>query len=913
MLGAMPVLECRPSGYESSVIWRRQRARKMARGRSTPTNLERAGPTWADVARVLAWAFSAFLLSRASIQDQLFPMGPAFLAAAIAFNPSRAGPILLGSLAGTISAAQGPQLWPRLVNLVLLAVMLRRANLPFDRRWLMVPGLVVISTLITQGVGELAIHMFQARSIAPLPLGAEGQGVLTSGLNSGVGALRGIDLAWLGKVVLEAGLAGGLAVAFLAATEAIYRLKDQRLAGEEVVALLILALGMVSGLGGWEWGGISALGVAGRLLILLAAAAGGSGAGAGVGAAVGLIPSLSSLILSPAIGYYALIGLLAGALRRYGKWGLALAFLIGTLTLSPYAADRVTLLGFLGETVLAVALFLALPGRLLAGLGWRSSAGLPAANKKASSEGKKWRWIVGQRLRRSARAMDELRRTFQDAVVTGAEEDKLTQGVERLEREICRPCTLYRLCWEKNYYDTYRAFLGLLAAARMGPVEEKHLDKDTARRCSRTRELLWLAEWWRESWQQQRWWRQKVNEGRRILAYQAGGMASFLEQAATQVQSEVEFDADWEQGISAQLKERRLPVSEVKVLKEPLEIIVGLEVPGPVRAAPGLNDTEGGQEGAAGRLCGQSRLCLSQIVPLVGKLVGKPMTLDNRACGPSTCNFSIVAAPPLKVRVGGAQACQEGKQICGDNWASFPLGSGRWALVVSDGMGSGSEAAQQSAKTIGLIREFLEAGLPAETAVRLANGSMLLTSQEDSFATIDLVILNLHSGEGEFIKVGALPSLVKRGRRVAMVRSPSLPAGILDQIEIHPVRYRLRSGDILCLFSDGVLDAARHNHSDRANKVANGSPAAGSLAVGPPATGPSATSPRVASLSATMEADWGNGEDKGGGGGEWLPTFFRDLPPADAQAMAQVILQEALNHARGVAYDDMTVVVALLE
>lgn len=867
----------------------------------------------ASLGWALIWGLSALLLARASLQGQLFPMGPAFLAAAVAFSSYRTGPVLLGSLVGTISAVSGPELWPRLLNLLALVLIIRRANLPFHRRWIMVPGLAFLSTLVTYAVGQAAIHLYEARSIAPIPLGTENQGMLTSGLSSGLGLLGGTDLAWAGKVVLEAGLVAGLAVAFLAATEAAYRLRDQHLAGEEVVALLILALGMVSGLGGWGWGGISALGIAGRLLILLAAVAGGSGAGAGVGAAVGLIPSLSSLTLSPVIGYYALIGLLAGALRRYGKWGPVAAFLMGNLMLSPYVADRSTLLGFLAETVVAIGLFLVLPGQLVTSLSWRS-ASAPVGHHQASSEGKKWRWIVGQRLRRSARAMDELSRTFHEAAVTDATEDKLTQGVERLEREICRPCTLYRLCWEKDYYQTYRAFLGLLAAARSGPVQEKHLDKDTARRCSRIRELLWLAEWWRENWQQQRWWRQKVNEGRRILAYQAGGMASFLEQAATQVQSDVDFDADWEQGILAQLKERRLPVSEVKVLKEPLEIIVGLEVE-PVM--PAGEAKVGEAEEPAPRLCGQKMLCRGQVIPLLSKLVGRPMAVDSMACGALACSFSITAAPPLKIKVGSAQACREGKQLCGDSWATFPLGSGRWALVLSDGMGSGPEAAQQSSKTISLIKEFLEAGLPAETAARLANGSMLLASQEDNFATIDLVIINLHSGEGEFIKVGALPSLVKRGKRVAMVRSPSLPAGILDQIEINPVRYQLRSGDILCLFSDGVLDAARPVHAGR-GKAGSDLPAANRLAASLEAARAAASddSPAGAGTAgAAAVAGWGSAEDKtrAGAGEEWLPTFFRDLPPADAQAMAQVILQEALNHARGVAHDDMTLIVAALE
>lgn len=53
---------------------------------------------------------------------------------------------------------------------------------------------------------------------------------------------------------------------------------------------------------------------------------------------------------------------------------------------------------------------------------------------------------------------------------------------------------------------------------------------------------------------------------------------------------------------------------------------------------------------------------------------------------------------------------------------------------------------------------------------------MYINSKEDSYATLDVAILDLYAGNMEFMKNGACPTFIKNKRNVNIVKSVSLPA-----------------------------------------------------------------------------------------------------------------------------------------
>ena len=92
--------------------------------------------------------------------------------------------------------------------------------------------------------------------------------------------------------------------------------------------------------------------------------------------------------------------------------------------------------------------------------------------------------------------------------------------------------------------------------------------------------------------------------------------------------------------------------------------------------------------------------------------------------------------------------------------------------------------------------------------MKILNSMMLLKNGDDwGFATVDLMCINLFTGEAGFYKYGAAPSYVRSGHMVKRVRCENLAAGLTigDKSEPDVVRMRLRPGNLAIVASDGVL------------------------------------------------------------------------------------------------------------
>jgi len=164
----------------------------------------------------------------------------------------------------------------------------------------------------------------------------------------------------------------------------------------------------------------------------------------------------------------------------------------------------------------------------------------------------------------------------------------------------------------------------------------------------------------------------------------------------------------------------------------------------------------------------------------------------------------------IQVELGVAKAAKDGSYISGDSYSWVNLRDGKIAIILSDGMGFGPKAAMESGATVSLLEQLIETGFDKDLAVKTVNSVMVLRSDDDTFATVDLAVINLVTGEAEFIKIGSANSFIKRGNKVGIIRSASLPIGILQSVEADTVTYTLRPGDFLVMTTDGVLDGSRH-------------------------------------------------------------------------------------------------------
>ena len=177
----------------------------------------------------------------------------------------------------------------------------------------------------------------------------------------------------------------------------------------------------------------------------------------------------------------------------------------------------------------------------------------------------------------------------------------------------------------------------------------------------------------------------------------------------------------------------------------------------------------------------------------------------------------------LKAVTGAS--CQSGVagEPSGDSYLIRTLGQSKLVVMLSDGMGSGSAAAAESAETLRLLWSFLQAGISRPLALETVNQQMLMRSGEELYATVDLCIIDLHTGAAELTKLAASRSLLLRGAELQRVEGGRLPLGILERVQPAVTRLRLRPGDTLVLGSDGVMEAGDGLCIDRAARLNAGS------------------------------------------------------------------------------------------
>lgn len=159
------------------------------------------------------------------------------------------------------------------------------------------------------------------------------------------------------------------------------------------------------------------------------------------------------------------------------------------------------------------------------------------------------------------------------------------------------------------------------------------------------------------------------------------------------------------------------------------------------------------------------------------------------------------------LEIGVAQAACKGGQTSGDYYSIIELKSSRQVVILSDGMGTGMRAQLESKATVGLIEQLLEAGFDRDLVLRTVNSLLRLRSSEETFATVDLFVFDLVEGEFEILKIGAVPSYLKRKDEIKELRAVSLPMGILTQIDVDVQYERMEDKDLLVIFTDGLLEA----------------------------------------------------------------------------------------------------------
>jgi len=157
----------------------------------------------------------------------------------------------------------------------------------------------------------------------------------------------------------------------------------------------------------------------------------------------------------------------------------------------------------------------------------------------------------------------------------------------------------------------------------------------------------------------------------------------------------------------------------------------------------------------------------------------------------------------LSLECAKAGCTKQGESVSGDHSVFFETAQDYCYTLICDGMGSGREAAFTSRLAAIFIEKLMHCATPKNVTLEMLN-AFLMSKTDETFTTVDLLEVDLLSGEAHFIKAGAAASYVLRGDKLRRIESRTPPAGVLRSMCAEQTTCHLAAGDFVILLSDGV-------------------------------------------------------------------------------------------------------------
>ena len=149
------------------------------------------------------------------------------------------------------------------------------------------------------------------------------------------------------------------------------------------------------------------------------------------------------------------------------------------------------------------------------------------------------------------------------------------------------------------------------------------------------------------------------------------------------------------------------------------------------------------------------------------------------------------------------------KEVGGDFYDFYFAGSKKLALVIADVSGKGIPAALFMMRAKATIQSFLKAGLGIVEAIEKANHRLATGNETNMFVTAWVGVVDLATGEVEYVNAGHNPPLVKRADGSVEYLRPRSgpPLAAVDGVAYRRQALALGPGDGLLLYTDGVTEA----------------------------------------------------------------------------------------------------------
>lgn len=569
----------------------------------------------------------------------------------------------------------------------------------------------------------------------------------------------------------------------------------------------------------------------------------GTTAGVTIGVTVGVITSSDPMMIAA----YAISGMVAGILNRFGKIGVIVGFCLGNVVLAYVSNGYTVELIHFKEILIASIGLLALPKSVHINIEefMTGSKLLPVFPERALNKSKE----TANKLNNVSETIQEMANKYNDIEDTnqedensnkeifinelldnlnGYEENMLYDDLSNTEGRIVDE--VFNLVLDKQEISR-EDLLEVFAKCNSYIVgfDDKQISSYLEENIAQMVRVINMSYKISKS---NFVWKKRLEENKKNMQTQLQGVSKAISNIAQNIEKEIsneeQFTSEKKQIIEL-LKQREIEIQEISVKREDRYLIeIYMEK---------SNNTD-----------------IEFIEKTLTEVLKEKIVLNQEASLGTRLNF--LSDDKYIMAIGNAEATKTKSEISGDSILNVRLKDGKYLVALSDGMGSGKDAKESSTKALKMLENLLISGFDKKTSIELINTS-LINQNEEIFSTLDIAIIDLYKGNIEFIKSGACPTYIKNKNKVQIIKANSLPAGIINNINLQVYDKDITPGDIMVMCSDGILDS---------------------------------------------NVEYKNKE-------LWVKYILEDIDTVNTKKISDLVLTEAIDNNFGIAKDDMSIIV----
>ena len=389
------------------------------------------------------------------------------------------------------------------------------------------------------------------------------------------------------------------------------------------------------------------------------------------------------------------------------------------------------------------------------------------------------RSAIGEKLFEISTVFREIESTFHALNTNEAEVRAREYMLLCVTEETCAGCSKFELCTLKKGRESLKKLIEI--GCMKGKINLIDLPRELAEVCPQQGALLHSLNQQLMEYRKYMLEAENAASGRAMLAKQAQGVSEILKNLALEQSEPLRLHADKERALNIALLSAGIVCSETLVYGEENDLTLSLITFGKAN--------------------------VKKIAAVASHILQAPMIISERLAL-SQDKFCCVLRkkPTFDAAFGVATAKKHGESASGDTHSVIKIDEGKFMVALSDGMGSGEYARQISESTISLLESFYRAKMPSELILSTVN-KLLSFQKEETFACVDIAVVNLNSGNADIVKIGSPMGFILSGNTIRVLETSSLPLGILEAVRPDTSSYTLSANDILLFISDGVSDA----------------------------------------------------------------------------------------------------------